>query len=71
MSSRTTNPSRMPSPPTIAMANQTCCQTDLRHCAGIAQHQLSTNALHTDDSSPVVDFWALALAQVVDPDLAR
>ena len=34
-----------------------------------ALSRLSTNALHTDDSSPVVDFRALALAQVDDPDL--
>lgn len=32
---------------------------------------LRTNALHTDNSSPVVDFRALALAKVDDPDLAR
>ena len=51
--------------------------TDLQHVQGSANtaadalSRLSTNALHTGDSSPVVDFRALALAQADDPDLAK
>jgi cleavage and polyadenylation specificity factor subunit 1 len=51
--------------------------SDLRHVQGSgnaaadALSRLSTNALHTDGSTPVVDFRALALAQVDDPDLTR
>ena len=47
--------------------------TDLRHVQGAhnaaadALSRLSVNALHTNDSSPVVDFRALALAQEDDP----
>ncbi len=33
--------------------------------------RLKFNSLHRDDTSPVVDFRALALAQVDNPDLAR
>ena len=51
--------------------------TDLRHIQGAtntgtdALSRLSINKLNTDDSSPVVDFQALALAQTEDPDLDR
>jgi len=51
--------------------------SDLRHVHGSnnavadALSHFSINALHTDDSSLVVDFRALALAQVDDPDLLR
>ena len=51
--------------------------TDLRHVQGSgnaaadALSRLCINALHTDDSAPVVDFRALALEQVDDPDLTR
>lgn len=51
--------------------------TDLHHVQGsqnVAADALScmeVSALHTDNASPLVDFWALALAQVNDPDLAR
>ena len=50
--------------------------TDLRHVQGSANaaadalSRLSTNALHTDTSSPVVDFRELASAQTDDPELA-
>ena len=51
--------------------------TDLRHVQGSgnvaadALSRLSINALHTDDTSPTVDFRAIALAQVDDPELTR
>lgn len=51
--------------------------TDLRHVQGSrnaaadALSRLSIDALHTENSSPVVDFQALALAQMNDPDLTR
>ena len=51
--------------------------TDLRHVQGAHNaaadvlSRLSVNALHTDNSSPIVDFQALALAQEDDPDLAQ
>ena len=51
--------------------------TDLRHVQGSANaaadalSRLSTNALHTDTSSPVVDFRELALAQIDYPELAK
>ena len=50
--------------------------TDLRHVQGSANaaadalSRLSTNALHTD-TSPIVDFRELALAQTGDPELAK
>lgn len=50
--------------------------TDLRHVQGSknavadALSRLSTNALHTSDCTPVVDFRAMATAQQDDPDLA-
>ena len=51
--------------------------TDLRHVLGSADaaadalSRVSTNSLRTDNSSPVIDFWELALAQTCDPELAK
>ena len=51
--------------------------TDLRHVQGSHNSaadtlsRLEVSALHTGDTAPVVDFRALALAQVNDPDLAH
>ena len=51
--------------------------TDLRHIQGSANaaadalSRIGANALHTENSTPVVDFRELALAQVNDADLAR
>ena len=51
--------------------------SDIRHVQGNrnavadALSRVSTNALHTSDSTPVVDFRAMAAAQVDDPDLAQ
>ena len=41
------------------------------NAAADALSHLGTNALRAEDSSSVVDFQALALAQEDDPDLAR
>ena len=51
--------------------------TDLRHVQGSgnaaadALSRLIINALHTDDASPTVDFRAIVLAQVDDPELTH
>ena len=51
--------------------------SDIRHIHGTsnvvadAQSRISTNALHTGDVTPVVDFRAMAAAQADDPSLTR
>ena len=49
--------------------------SDLRHVQGLlnaaanALSRISTNALHTGDTTPVVDFRLMAAAQADNPDL--
>ena len=51
--------------------------TDIRHVEGAnnsaadALSRIVVNALHTDDAFPVIDFRAMAVAQVNDPALAK